>query len=558
MASFIDRQIDAAIAHHRAGRLAEAEAAYRKVLAQAPRHPDALHFLGLLLHQVRRDGEGIALMRQSIALRPRAAAFHFNLANALREQKHHDEALLLLQQALALDPRLGDAWIELGSILRTQGRLDEALQALARAKNAGVEGAYSNLLYTMWLHPAFTPAQIFNEHRRWAAACADPLRPSAPVFANTPEPDRRLRIGYVSQDFWRHVLGRFIQPILAQHNREGFEIFCYSDTRHDDDISAAIRAQADHWRPTLGLSADALASQVRADRIDILVDLAAHSGVNRLAVFARKPAPVQVTYLGYPATTGMAAMDYRITDRHLDPPGMTDSLHSESLIRLPEAYWAFPTPNAAPGVNPLPALARGFVTFAAYNALAKMNPPLMALWARILARVPGSRLRVLVPGGVEHNAHVPAWFSASGIPTDRLDLCPSWAYQRYLAEYNECDLALDTLPYNGGATSLDSLYMGVPFVTVAGDSAVSRAGLMLLRNVGLDDLVATSHDEYVEKAITLAADLPRLAALRLALRDRLAASALCSTPGLTAHLEHAYRLAWRRWCAGEPPISMQL
>ena len=545
MASALDKKLDEALNHHLAGRMAEAEAGYRKVIAQAPRATDAIHFLGLLLHQTRRSSEGIELMRRSVKLAPTIPMYHYNLGNALREQLKYDEAIEFLRTATQLGPNLVDAWIQLGSCLRTQSKLDEAIEVFRKVATVPDSAGASNLLYTLWLHPKFDVEQIVNEHRRWAAAMADPITAKAPTpHVTDRDSDRRLRVGYVSQDFWKHVLGRYIEPILAHHNRERFEIFCYADGHHEDEVTARIRSHVDHWRVIRDVPHDRVAQTIRDDRIDILVDLAAHSGVNRLPVFARKPAPIQVTYLGYPATTGMRAIDYRVTDVHLDPPGDTEQWHTEKLIRLPHCYWCFPVPADAPEVSEPPASRSGFITFGSYNTFAKVNPELIRLWARILEELPTARLRIVVPGGVENNQHVVGMLLGNGLPKDRTDVIPSRPYSDYLASYRDIDIALDSYPYNGGATSLDAVFMGVPVVTLTGKSMVSRGGVTVLRNLGLPDLIAQTPEQYVQIAVELANDSERLRMLHGELRNRTLASPLTDAPALARELEKAYLQMW--------------
>ncbi|HEX8522224.1 MAG TPA: tetratricopeptide repeat protein [Tepidisphaeraceae bacterium] len=558
MASAIDRKLDDALAQQAQGNFAAAEAAYRSVLAQQPSNADALHFLGLVLHQTGRSGEGIDLMRRSAALEPNVAIYHYNLGNALREQLRVDDAIAALRRATSLDPRLVDAWIQLGNCLRMQGKLDPALDAFKRVAGVPDSAGASSLLFTLWLHPKLDAQAIANEHRRWASAMADPLTAKAAPHTNDRNPHRRLRIGYVSQDFWGHVLGRFIQPILARHDRQNVEVFCYSDARREDQVTEKIRAAADHWRRITGIAHDRVAEQVRHDQIDILIDLSAHSGINRLPVFARKPAPLQVTYLGYPATTGMRAMDYRITDRYFDPPGATEAQHTEALVRLRDCYWCFPTPDIAVDVNELPASTRGHITFGCYNSIAKVNDEILAVWSKILQRIPGARLRVLVPGGIENNREMPNWFASNGVPLDRVDFAPSSRYTNYLQDYHLIDIGLDSFPFNGGATTLDAAYMGVAVITLTGDRTVSRGGSSILHNLNLPHLIAGTPDEYINIATTLAADLPALGELRKTLRSKLLTSALSDVPALTTSLESAYRSMWHRWCRNEPAVEINL
>ena len=381
------------MAKHQAGELPAAETLYHEALALDARHPDALHYLGLLSYQTGRLPPGIALMERAVRLRPDVPHFHGNLGNAYRaagqrgkavaayqqalrlgpqapvvrlnlgntlwEADRFDEALAEFERALVLRPQLAEAHLGQGLVYKDLGRLDEALAAFGRAGELrpDLHAAHSNRLYTLNFHPVPTPAEIFEAHRAWAVRHADGLTATAPRPVVGRDGSRRLKLGYVSPFFRDHAVNFFVEPILAAHDHAAFEVTCYSDVAAPDAVTRRLEAAADRWRPTVGLSDAALAERIRADGIDLLVDLSGHMGANRLLAFARRPAPVQVTYLGYQATTGLAAMDYRITDAHADPPGVTDPWHTEKLVRLPGAFFLLPAPggSAARGRSALPA-----------------------------------------------------------------------------------------------------------------------------------------------------------------------------------------------------------
>jgi predicted O-linked N-acetylglucosamine transferase (SPINDLY family) len=351
----------------------------------------------------------------------------------------------------------------------------------------------------------------------------------------------------VSPDLRGHVVGLSLLPILANHDRVRFEVFCYSDGARPDDVSAALRAHSDVWRDAGTLSDADLARQVRDDRIDVLVDLTLHMSNNRMLAFARKPAPVQVTYLGYAATTGLATVDYRIADVHMDPPEEPPD-GPEELLRLPACYWAYRPPAGAASlpVGPPPMLRNAFATFGSFNNFRKVNGHTIAAWADVMRKVPASRLLIVLNGG-EENAHVRAAFERHGVEGDRVRLLPRQSPADYFRLHDEVDISLDPFPYNGGITTLNALWMGVPTVTLAGDRAVARAGLSVLRNLGLDELVTTTPGQYVEALVRLAQDADRLARLRETLRDRLRASALMDEARFTRDLESLYEQAWERW-----------
>jgi predicted O-linked N-acetylglucosamine transferase (SPINDLY family) len=438
------------------------------------------------------------------------------------------------------------------------GRAEESLayyrSALAAAPKAGADEAAigSNLLFALNAVPGIAAAAVFAEHRGWGERHAEPLKAKWRPHANVPEPERRLRVGYLSPDFRRHSVAYFIEPVLAAHDRRQVEVFCYASVLNRDEVTDRLQGLADRWRDVVGLGDGEAAETICADGVDILVDLAGHTGNSRLSVLARKPAPVQGTWLGYPNTSGMTAVDFRVTDSVADPEGQADALHTERLVRLDGGFLCYKPPADAPAVGPLPAHENGFVRFASCNNLAKAAAPAIAAWARILARVPGSRLLLKSKPLVHDGARrlVAERFMAAGVGADRLDMLGWIVDGTHLEVYRRVDVGLDTFPYNGTTTTCEALWMGVPVVTLAGDRHAGRVGASLLARVGLDDLVTRSGDDYVERAVALAGDLGALAALRWGLRGRVAASGLLDAARFARGLEEAYRRLWRQWCAG--------
>ena len=337
-------------------------------------------------------------------------------------------------------------------------------------------------------------------------------------------------------------------PLLESHDHGSFEIFCYASTRAVDAVTDRCRAQADVWCDARGLSDEQLASAIRRDQIDVLVDLTMHMSDNRLLVFARKPAPVQVAYLAYCATTGLDAMDYRLTDPYLDPPGGDERFYSEQSVRLPETYWCYQPPKETPPVGAPPALEAGQVSFGSLNNFCKVTLPTLATWARLLQAVPGSRLLLHAHAG-SHRDRVRAFLAEQGIAAGRLTFVDFLATADYFGVYRRIDVALDPLPYGGGTTTCDALWMGAPVVSLAGQTAVGRGGVSILSNLGLPELVARDGEQYVQIAASLAGDLPRLSQLRAGLRDRMRKSPLMDAPRFARNIEAAYREMWRRWCA---------
>jgi predicted O-linked N-acetylglucosamine transferase (SPINDLY family) len=458
-----------------------------------------------------------------------------------------DEAQAAMQNAQRLQPDRHESYTNLGNVLRQTGRVQEAIDCFDRAIALNAPGSvpHSNRLYTLYYHPDYDPQRILLEHRKWNDQIARPLLSDAghPIDRS---PGRRLRIGYVSPNFWGHCQALFTAPLFSRHDHRQFEIFCYSDVKSPDPFTARVRDWADVWRSTVAMSDEQLAELIRRDRIDILVDLTLHMAQNRMLLFARKPAPVQVTWLGYPGTTGLDTMDYRLTDPYLDPPGETDAFYTEKSVRLPHTFWCM-DPEALgasemPGINPLPALQAGHVTFGCLNNFCKVNQPLLELWSRVLDAVPGSRMVLLAPPGSRRQ-----WVSRT--LGDRVDFVSRDSRRNYLQFYNRIDLGLDTLPYNGHTTSIDSLWMGVPVVTLVGRTVVGRAGFSQLSNVGLSELAATTAERFVELAANVAADLPRLTELRRTLRDRTRSSPLMDGERFARDIESAYRQMWQDRCA---------
>lgn len=345
------------------------------------------------------------------------------------------------------------------------------------------------------------------------------------------------------------MLGRYLLPLLREHDRASFDIVCYSNNRSDDSFTGRFRDLAPTWCDIARLSDDAAAARVRDDRIDILVDTTLHMEGNRLLVFARRPAPVQVTFAGYPGSTGLQSIDYRLSDIHLDPPGSDGARYAETTWRLPNTFWCYDPVGAAVTVNDSPAMTTGSITFGCLNNFAKVNSRVLALWSRVLTAIPGSRLIVLAHEG-RHRSDAIAALVTSGVAPERIEFVGYRSRQRYLELFRRIDISLDTFPYNGHTTSLDSLWMGVPVVTLVGDTVVGRAGLSQLSNLGLPELVARTGDEFVDIARGLASDPHRLLALRRGLRARMEASPLMDAGGFARDIEAAYRAMWRAWCNG--------
>ncbi len=577
--------------HWAGGRLAEALACYERVLAREPGNVAALLNLANAQARLGQSEQAVARYEQVLSLQPDSAEARFGLASALAIRGHHQRAAALFEEVARMRPdfpgllvNLGLALMKLGrceaaiacydqaiarhpddymahnnrgNALRGQQRMAEALASFRRALAIKPDhaNAHSNLLLTL-NYTAPSQAEIFEESLRFDARQAAPLCPAPPLFANSRAPQRVLRVGYVSADLRRHSVAFFLRGVLAAHDRARVQVFCYANVDRPDAVTGELRSLADQWRSIVGLPDAEVARQVTADRIDILVDLGGHTGGNRLLVFARRPAPVQVTWLGYPNTTGLRAMAYRLTDAIADPPGEADALHVERLVRLPDGFLCY-QPDAA--LAPAPAStpdAHAGVTFASFNTLAKVTPKVIRVWSQILRRTPGSRL-VLKSEALDDpdtRARFLAAFAQHGVPATRLELI-TWIedYARHMACYQAVDIALDPFPYNGTTTTCEALWMGVPVITWRGSRHAARVGASLLHHAGLSQWVADSEDEYIERAVAQAAQGPAPGAVRAALSARMRSSALADPIRFTAGLERAYRELWTRWCDSPAP-----
>jgi len=647
----LDELLAAAVGHHCAGHLDQAEQLYRQVVTEHPRHASALHLLGVIAHQRGQQKDAFDMISQAIALNPEVPDYHSNLGNVLKAQGKQDEAVasyeraialkpdfamalsnlgnsyaemgrleqavemcekalasdptfvaaylncgnalagqhrveaclakyrkglefapndvrllihkgivhvnmgqlaqarLCLERALQIEPKNVDALNNLGVVFKDQCRFDEALKLYAQVQavepnNPDFGG---NRLFCLNYHPDVSAEAVFEEYRQWNLRYAQPLL-QVVAYDNSRDMNRRLRIGYVSPDFRRHAARHFIEPLLAGHDKAAVEVFAYAEVAQADDVSEQLRVYVDCWRGTAGLSDEELARQIRADGIDILVDLAGHTRGNRLLVFARKPAPIQVSWLGYAYTTGLKAIDYFLGDSTLLPAGC-EHLFSETLVRLPVCLTYRP-PVGVELSGGLPALSKGYVTFGSLSRSVRINHRVVKVWAELLRRVPNSRL--VINSGTftcpEQRQQYIEQFAVHGIAAERLELgydSPPWGVLQRI------DIALDCFPHNSGTTLFESLHMGIPFVTLKDRPSVGRMGAAILSGLGRTEWVAETEEEYICKAEALAADLNALAVLRAGLREEMQASRLMDEAGFAWSVETAYRTMWRRWCEGK-------
>jgi protein O-GlcNAc transferase len=532
------------------GRLDEAMASYRRALELEPDFVEAYINLGNAFQDQGNLDDAVACFRRALELRPDFAEVHYNLGNALKNQGKLDDAVACYRRTLELEPDYAEAQMTLGNAFKDQGNLDEALACYHRALELKPDfvDAHCNLVYAQVFCPGYDAQTLYEELRRWNQQHAEPLGKFIQPHLNDRSPDRRLRVGYVSPNFRNHAESYFTLPLLSAHDHQNFEIFCYADVVCLDGITARLRSCADVWQNITGLSDEQVAQLVRQGRIDILVDLTMHMGRNRLLVFARKPAPVQVCWLAYQGTTGLSTIDYRLTDPYIDPPGLNDRYYSEESVRLPDAFWCYDPLASEPAVSALPALDTGHITFGCLNNFCKVNISVLRLWARVLKAVDRSQLMLLAAEG-SHRQHTLDLLEQQGVKSDRVTFVAQRPHPPYLELYHRIDIGLDTFPYNGQTTSLDAFWLGVPVITIVGQTAVARAGLSLLRNLGLPELIAQTPEQFVSIAVGLANDLPRLRDLRATLRDRMQASPLMDAPRFARNVEAAYRTMWRRWCS---------
>lgn len=522
------------------GKIEEAIEGYRRALAARPQFAAAHYNLGLALSDLDRLDEAVSCFRRAIELQPELAEAHIDLGNALKNRGELTAAVECYQAALALHPERAAAHNNLGNALRDQGLLDEAIACYRRAIELapGQTTAHCNLLYTMHYMPDVTPSMLAEGHAEFDRRHAAGPLPSGQEWHPIAGPSSRpLRLGFVSPDLGRHPVGSFLVRVLENLGAEGVETVCYSDRAVKDELTHRLQAASTAWRDVFGLSDARLTEIIRADRIDVLFDLAGHTAGNRLLVFARRAAPVQITWIGYEGTTGLSAMDDLIADRLMIPPG-AERFHRERVLRMPDGYLCYDPPSSAPAVGPPPCRANGYPTFAGFSNPAKVTPAVVAAWARVLKAVPSARL-ILKYRGVDDPVvrdRFLGLFAASGVRPERLDLRPWSTYSDYLATYSEIDVVLDTFPFSGSATTCEALWMGVPVVTIPGATFASRHSLGHLTQVGLTETIAGDQDEYVDLAASLATDPDRLAAIRSGLRDRMAASPLCNGRRFAAQL----------------------
>lgn len=484
--------------------------------------------------------------QKAIDLRPSFVAAHYNLGNLCAQRQQLSQAEHCYRKAVHFQPELAQIHANLGFALLYQGKIDGALESFRKALDIDPTNAVAqdNLLLAAHYADFLTPIEVLREHQNWGHKLTQTITSLSPV---APELKQQLRIGYLSPDFCTHSVSYFFEPILAHHRHDIYEIFCYSCTDYEDETTKRLQSYTSNWRSCGSLSDLEIAEQIRADQIDILVDLAGHTTNNRLRVLAYKPSPIQITYLGYPGTSGLPAVDYRITDKWADPT--TNDIHyTEKLIRLETGFLCYAPPNVAPPVSSLPAQRKGYITFGSFNNLPKINASVVAIWSEILKAVPNSQLLLKSPPfeDAQTQAEYKRQFVTYGIASNRLSFLGRFPNpEDHLACYEQVDIALDPFPYNGTTTTCESLWMGVPVITLAGTVHASRVGVSLLSSLDLVEFIATTPERYIQIATNLAEDRKKLEAFRASIRFRMAASPLCNAEAFTYHLETIYRQLWQ-------------
>jgi protein O-GlcNAc transferase len=488
-------------------------------------------------------------LRAALKLVPQDAMAAANLAHVLLEQGRTTEAETLARGITDRNPRSAEGHHMLGFALTYQGEVEAALVEFREAHRLAPDSAavISNALFASLYSDARDADAVLALHRELAPKIM-PARAPMTAWRNDRDPARRLKIGYLSPDLRSHPVSMFLEPIVEHHDRNAFEVICYSTTSAPDATTQRLQSHAALWHDCSGWSGERVAALIEADGVDILVDLAGHTAQNSASVLRAKPAPVQALYIGYPGSTGLPEMDWLIADAHLCPPG-SERYCSEKVVLVGDSYWCYQPPRSAPDPGPLPAATNGYVTFGSYNAYQKVTDATVALWAGVLRAVPRSRLAIKALAFTDENVRNAAQrrFVAAGIEAARILTLPPTDPSVYLQEYHRLDIALDSSPYNGATTSCEALWMGVPVISLVGDRFCGRMGLSLLENMNMPELAARSPEEFSRIAASLAGDLPRLESLRRELRARMAASRICDGPRAAKALEKAFRGMWLAW-----------
>jgi predicted O-linked N-acetylglucosamine transferase (SPINDLY family) len=587
------QEINRTVTLYNQGRVVEAVALARSLAERFPTHAPSWRAYGLGMHRLGRKREAIEPLSRTLELTPADLESRRIFADSLRDQglhaqseaqcrlivkedPQHAEAYRLLamtlqaqmrfeeaeevcRRAVELAPMSSAAGSTLGAILTDLGRLAEAEIELRRtlAFSPGDSTLHENLLFCMSHNDGVGADALFAQHVQFGEQCERQLRQRWKKHVNSRDPERQLNVGFVSGDMFQHAVASFIEPLLPHlADDPALKLRVYSNNAFEDQTTLRLKQHVQDWNDISGLTDEALADKIRADRIDVLIDLSGHTGRNRLLTFARKPAPVQASWIGYPGTTGLQAMDYYLADRFLVPPGHAENQFTEKIAYLP-ACSVFSPHGSSPPVNGLPALRNGYFTFGSFNRVSKIRPASVALWARLMHATPDSRMLLgAMPPDGDHSKLI-EWFRNEGIAQDRLDFRARSDAAVYLQQHHHVDMCLDTFPYAGGTTTMHATWMGVPTLTVSGDTIPSRAGATVMSHAGLDAFIACDEDDFVAKGLAIAADLKTLAEIRAGLREQFRTSPLLNAQLIAGSFSLALRGMWRRWCAGEAPAPLE-
>jgi predicted O-linked N-acetylglucosamine transferase (SPINDLY family) len=550
----------------RTGNWPDAEARARTLIERFPDRGLGFKTLGALLSARGNFEDAVDAMKTSLTLLPEDAEAHANLGSTLIKLERYEEAESTLRQALQIDPKFALAYSDLADGYQAAGRYVEAEEILRRSLSLGPDPAnpdgdlrHTSLLFLLSHNPALDGDALFAEHCRIGARLESRGRAARPRYANVVDPDRTLRIGLVSADFCNHAVTSFIEPILSRLTRcSELELHAYYNNPSEDAVTQRLRGYMHRWNSVSALPDRQMARKVMDDRIDILLDLSGHTSLNRLRVFARKPAPIQISWMGYPGTTGLRAMDYYLADRHWLAPGQFDRHFTEKLVYLPAGAPFQPDP-AAPPIAALPALHHGHLTFASFNRIGKINAATVALWSQLLVALPASSMLIAgIPPASRQSVRLIEWFAAQGVSAARLKFHPRCNMDAYLALHHEVDICLDTFPYSGGTTTYHALWMGVPTLTVAGLTPASRQGAAIFEHLDLPGFIAADSAEFLAKGLHWAHRLPALAAVRAGLRERALSSSVCDPQVISDAFIRATRHMWSRWCDGLAPESFEV
>jgi protein O-GlcNAc transferase len=526
-----------------------------RAVEERPDYTGAWQNLAFLLQRLDRIGEAELAMRRALELAPQRADLWLLRGELLKLLQRLPEAESVLRKALALEPKLSPAYRLLAGVLLDQLRSGEAFQVLAAGRQHDAEG-YTQAceLFMRNFDDTVSAETLFEQHQAFGAEMERVQQPRFHGYSGARDPERRLRVGFLSGDFRAHPVGWTFLPLIEQLDRSRYEPFCYSLFAGADDVTRAIGSRAMKWHITSGLEPRQVADFIHNDRIDLLIDLSGFGGIPTFDILASRPAPVQASWLGYLSSCGMSRIDYRITDAWCDPPGDADRLHTEKLLRLPDSQWCYRPPVPAENGGPAPAAAppctrNGFFTFGSFNQPAKLSPTVRRLWAEILRRTPGSKLLVVgVPPGPATQALMEE-FTGHGIDASRIAIEPRRPLADYFKTLRSVDLALDTMPYSGGTTTCDIVWMGTPVLTLPGARSVSRSASSILGTLGLSDWIAATPEDYVARAVALAADQSKLASARRGLREKMQASPLMDEAAFARDMEALYREMWRTYCS---------